>query len=129
MIVLCTGRGTGNRRSPRRSPTIRGRNGFFLSGRTSRPARHHRSRTVGVAFRPASAVRKCKMSVAVVHRSAQRPEHGELLVKRKLGFGLLVLVAVAAAVGFYYWPFQDHNGLRLPGIVEIQEIRLGSKLG
>src|SRR2546423_1553730 len=34
------------------------------------------------------------------------------------------------AAGLYYWdPFADKNGLRFPGVVEIQEVRLGSKIG
>jgi multidrug resistance efflux pump len=43
--------------------------------------------------------------------------------------GLLVLAASAAALGFF-WPFGRREAvLRLPGIVEIQEVRLGSKVG
>ena len=42
--------------------------------------------------------------------------------------GLLLLVAVAAGAAFY-WPFHNGNVLQLPGIVEIQEVRLGSKIG
>jgi HlyD family secretion protein len=41
----------------------------------------------------------------------------------------MVLAAVTAALGFF-WPFSGRGSiLRLPGIVEIQEVRLGSKLG
>jgi multidrug resistance efflux pump len=40
-----------------------------------------------------------------------------------------LLAACAAALGFF-WPFGNHQEvLRLPGIVEIQEVRLGSKVG
>jgi multidrug resistance efflux pump len=40
-----------------------------------------------------------------------------------------LLAACAAALGFF-WPFGDRQEvLRLPGIVEIQEVRLGSKVG
>jgi HlyD family secretion protein len=40
-----------------------------------------------------------------------------------------VLGAVALALGFF-WPFRRHQSvLRLPGVVEIQEVRLGSKIG
>jgi HlyD family secretion protein len=40
-----------------------------------------------------------------------------------------VLIAVAAGLGFF-WPFSSgQRYLRLPGIVEIQEVRLGSKVG
>lgn len=50
-------------------------------------------------------------------------------MKRKLVLGVaLPLVAVCAALGFF-WPFQ-HGGqtLTFPGVVEIQEVRLGSKV-
>jgi multidrug resistance efflux pump len=41
----------------------------------------------------------------------------------------VLLAAVAAALGFF-WPFSGRGEyLRLPGIVEIQEVRLGSKVG
>jgi multidrug resistance efflux pump len=40
-----------------------------------------------------------------------------------------LLAACAAALGFF-WPFGERQEvLRLPGIVEIQEVRLGSKVG
>lgn len=40
-----------------------------------------------------------------------------------------VLLAVALTLGFY-WPFGTAvQGLHLPGVVEIQEVRLGSKIG
>src|SRR5687767_2727586 len=43
--------------------------------------------------------------------------------------GVLLLAAVAAALGFF-WPFGNgKNTLRLPGVVETQEVRLGSKVG
>jgi HlyD family secretion protein len=41
----------------------------------------------------------------------------------------LFLVLAAAAAGAYFWFTADGNVLRLPGIVEIQEVRLGSKVG
>src|SRR5438874_329652 len=48
--------------------------------------------------------------------------------KTLLGIGAL-LAAVAVAVGFFY-PFRERRDrLWLPGVVEIQEIRLGSKIG
>ena len=44
-------------------------------------------------------------------------------------FFLLVFAAAAAALGFY-WPFGNGSKtLRLPGVVETQEVRLGSKIG
>ncbi len=43
--------------------------------------------------------------------------------------GIALLVTVIATLGFF-WPFrQSGNDLRLPGVVEIQEVRLGSKVG
>ena len=43
--------------------------------------------------------------------------------------GTAVVAAVAVALGFF-WPFhQNENAVRLPGVVEIQEVRLGSKIG
>lgn len=51
---------------------------------------------------------------------------------KKAFAGLLVLGLLAAAGGaaWYYGPFRNHrSSLVLPGTVEIQEVRLGSKLG
>src|SRR6516164_5410184 len=50
---------------------------------------------------------------------------------KKAVFGVvLVLVAGAGTAAWYYWPWRANNGvLRLPGVVEIQEVRLGSKVG
>jgi multidrug resistance efflux pump len=43
--------------------------------------------------------------------------------------GVALLAAVAATLGFF-WPFRNnHSTLRLPGVVEIQEVRLSSKVG
>jgi multidrug resistance efflux pump len=51
------------------------------------------------------------------------------LSRKKILVGVLLLAAVASAVGFF-WPFgRTEDELRLPGIVEIQEVRLGSKIG
>jgi HlyD family secretion protein len=42
---------------------------------------------------------------------------------------VLFLAAIAAGLGFF-WPFGGPaDSLRLPGVVEIQEVRLGSKIG
>src|SRR5438094_971732 len=42
---------------------------------------------------------------------------------------LAFLLTLAAGLGFF-WPFRQRTQpLRLPGVVEIQEIRLGSKVG
>jgi multidrug resistance efflux pump len=44
-------------------------------------------------------------------------------------FVVLLFAAIAAALGFF-WPFGGpRDTLRLPGVVEIQEVRLGSKIG
>jgi multidrug resistance efflux pump len=51
------------------------------------------------------------------------------LSRKKIIVGILLLAAVASAVGFF-WAFGNGaDELTLPGIVEIQEIRLGSKVG
>jgi multidrug efflux pump subunit AcrA (membrane-fusion protein) len=45
---------------------------------------------------------------------------------------LIIIVAVVLVVAggaAYFWPFGSRNVLRLSGIVEIQEVRLGSKIG
>ncbi|MBX9679638.1 MAG: efflux RND transporter periplasmic adaptor subunit [Gemmataceae bacterium] len=39
------------------------------------------------------------------------------------------LLAVAAVALFLYWPFRSSKELRIAGIVEVQEVRLGSKVG
>src|SRR5437773_1236245 len=49
--------------------------------------------------------------------------------RRAVILGVIVVAAVAAGLAFY-WPFGNGaETLRLPGIVETQEIRLGSKIG
>src|SRR5262249_31751512 len=48
--------------------------------------------------------------------------------KKTVLLALLVISALIAAVGFF-WPFGNGNFLVLPGIVEIQEVRVGSKIG
>lgn len=47
----------------------------------------------------------------------------------KLKVALPVVIALALAVGLYFWFTSNGNVLVLPGIVEIQEVRLGSKVG
>jgi multidrug resistance efflux pump len=43
---------------------------------------------------------------------------------------VILLAAGAAGASYYFWPFGRQEGPRsFPGIVEIQEIRLGSKMG
>jgi len=49
--------------------------------------------------------------------------------RKKLILGGLLLAALVACLGFF-WPFGNRGDtLRLSGIVEIQEVRLGSKVG
>src|SRR5207249_12124596 len=57
------------------------------------------------------------------------PQVGSM--RRKALIGVIVLAVVAGAgLGWYFWPWRTDNGvLRLPGVVEIQEVRLGSKIG
>jgi len=48
---------------------------------------------------------------------------------RRIVIGVALLGAVALALGFF-WPFRRQpSTLQLPGVVEIQEVRLGSKIG
>jgi multidrug resistance efflux pump len=50
------------------------------------------------------------------------------LKKKTLVLGGILLVVLAAGLGFF-WPFgKSGDILRLPGIVEVQEVRLGSKV-
>lgn len=50
---------------------------------------------------------------------------------RRLGVVASVLLLAAVAVGLgFFWPFRSKSDtLKLPGVVEIQEVRLGSKIG
>jgi multidrug resistance efflux pump len=48
--------------------------------------------------------------------------------KKTVLVALLVLAAAAAGVAVF-WSFNNGDYLQLPGIVEIQEVRLGSKIG
>jgi HlyD family secretion protein len=48
---------------------------------------------------------------------------------KRIGIAVALLGAVALALGFF-WPFgRPSPSLHLPGVVEIQEVRLGSKIG
>jgi HlyD family secretion protein len=50
-------------------------------------------------------------------------------MKNKILIVLLVaLLAVAGGLAAF-WPFRNRHVLRLPGVVEVQEVRLGSKVG
>lgn len=48
---------------------------------------------------------------------------------KRLVVGVLLLGAVGAAGAAWYWPRGGAKTLRLPGTVEVQEVRLGSKVG
>jgi HlyD family secretion protein len=51
------------------------------------------------------------------------------LTWKRISIGVALLVAIALALGFF-WPFGRRSAvLDLPGVVEIQEVRLGSKIG
>jgi HlyD family secretion protein len=51
------------------------------------------------------------------------------LTWKRIVLGVVLLAAAGVALGFF-WPFGHREQvLRLPGVVEIQEVRLGSKIG
>jgi multidrug resistance efflux pump len=51
-------------------------------------------------------------------------------MNKKLGLILLVVMALTAGgAALYWWANRNSTVLRIPGIVEIQEVRLGSKVG
>jgi HlyD family secretion protein len=51
-------------------------------------------------------------------------------MKFKYGLVLGIIVLLLTAGGFaYFWSMGNRSALHLPGIVEIQEVRLGSKVG
>jgi membrane fusion protein YbhG len=51
-------------------------------------------------------------------------------MKKTLALAALGLLIVGAiGVGYYYWYGRDNGVLHFPGVVEIQEVRLGSKVG
>lgn len=50
-------------------------------------------------------------------------------MKQKLIIGAVVVVVVLAGGLAAFWPFRNNHVLRLPGVVEVQEVRLGSKVG
>jgi HlyD family secretion protein len=49
-------------------------------------------------------------------------------MKNKIVAGVVVALALVSGLAFY-WPFGSGRALKMPGIVEIQEVRLGSKVG
>jgi HlyD family secretion protein len=51
-------------------------------------------------------------------------------MKKAVICSVVVILVAGAALGWYLWRWRNGNGsLRLPGVVEIQEVRLGSKIG
>jgi multidrug resistance efflux pump len=48
---------------------------------------------------------------------------------KRIAVVVVLLVAVAATLGFFFPFWHKQDNLRLPGVVEIQEVRLGSKVG
>jgi HlyD family secretion protein len=53
----------------------------------------------------------------------------EPAMKTKIVIGVVIGVIVLAGGGIWLWSLGNHNVLRLPGVVEVQEVRLGSKVG
>jgi multidrug resistance efflux pump len=54
---------------------------------------------------------------------------GESPLKRRIVLASVALLAAVVSLGFYWTFGGSRESLRLPGIVEIQEVRLGSKVG
>ena len=50
-------------------------------------------------------------------------------MRRKIIIVLLVALLIITGGLAAFWPFRSRHVLRLPGIVEVQEVRLGSKVG
>src|SRR5205085_7206569 len=51
-------------------------------------------------------------------------------VKRLISIAAVLVAAAAVAATAYFWPFRrSDNTLHMPGTVEIQEVRIGSKVG
>jgi multidrug resistance efflux pump len=53
----------------------------------------------------------------------------ERAMRTKIIIGAVLLALVGAGVGYWIWSLSNHNVLVLPGVVEVQEVRLGSKVG
>src|SRR5262245_7311090 len=54
---------------------------------------------------------------------------GRRSMNKKIWLVLLFLLVFLAVGLWWFWPFGNGRVLRLPGVVEIQEVRLGSKVG
>src|SRR5262249_50652203 len=52
-----------------------------------------------------------------------------LSMRRKIIIVLLVALLIITGGLAAFWPFRSRHVLRLPGVVEVQEVRLGSKIG
>jgi multidrug resistance efflux pump len=50
-------------------------------------------------------------------------------VNKKIWIALAVLAVIGVGGAAWFWSLRDNHKLRLPGVVEIQEVRLGSKVG
>jgi multidrug resistance efflux pump len=50
-------------------------------------------------------------------------------MRRKIIIVLLIALLVITGGLVAFWPFHNRHVLRLPGVVEVQEVRLGSKVG
>lgn len=50
-------------------------------------------------------------------------------MNKKIGFTLLAVLLVFAGAAALYWYYGNGRQLRFPGVVEVQEVRLGSKVG
>lgn len=48
---------------------------------------------------------------------------------KKISFIVLTVLLLAAAALWWFWPFGNGGAMRLSGVVEIQEVRLGPKVG
>jgi multidrug resistance efflux pump len=65
-----------------------------------------------------------RRSPALAHLGAQEPS-----VKKTALTAIVALLLVGLTAGWYFWPFSTGHLLRFSGVVEIQEVRLGSKIG
>jgi len=57
-----------------------------------------------------------------------RPETEAIIVKNLILLIVSVLTLAGGAL-WWFWPFGENGAMRLSGVVEIQEVRLGSKVG
>jgi multidrug resistance efflux pump len=69
--------------------------------------------------------------MVAAHQSCSSEKHTlkRRSMKKAIVGVILLLIISGVALGWYFWPWRgDKNVLRLPGVVEIQEVRLGSKI-